>query len=135
VKKNKKNHIIFFDGVCNLCNGTVLFILRRDKAALFSFVSLQSKTAKDLLLTYGHSNTTITSILYLENEIVYHKSDAALHISKHLSGVWKYLYYLIFMPKKIRDTLYMYIANRRYQWFGKKEYCAMPVDDFQHRFL
>jgi len=135
VKNIQKNHVIFFDGVCNLCNASVLFVLQRDKTALFSFVSLQSKTAQDLLLSYDHSYTTLTSILYLEDGIVYQKSSAALHISKHLSGAWKYCYYMVYVPKKIRDTLYMCIANRRYQWFGKKEYCAMPLDDFQHRFL
>ena len=135
MKKIKKNYIILFDGVCNLCNSSVLFVLKRDKTAIFSFVSLQSESAALLLKKYDYTNHKLDSILYIEDGILYQQSTAALHISKHLSGIWKYCYYGIFIPKKIRDAIYRYIANHRYQWFGKEEQCAVPSKEYQHRFL
>jgi len=135
VKKNKKNNIILFDGVCSLCNSAVLFILKRDKKGVFSFASLQSDTAKQLLEAQDYTTHNLISLVYIVDGELYERSTAALHISKHLSGVYKYCYYLIFVPKKIRDAVYTYIANHRYQWFGKKAQCAVPDKNYQDRFL
>ena len=135
MKKNKNNHIILFDGLCNLCNSAVLFLLKRDKAALFTFASLQSKPAQELLKKHGYLNQDLDSIVYITEDKLYEKSTAALYISKQLSGPWNYCYYLIFVPKKIRDVVYTYIANHRYQWFGKKKQCLLPSKKFQSRFL
>ncbi|PCI00313.1 MAG: hypothetical protein COB81_09140 [Flavobacteriaceae bacterium] len=135
MKKSKNNHIILFDGVCNLCNSAVLFLLKRDKKAVFSFASLQSETAVQLLKKHNYTNQNLQSIVYISHGTLYAQSTAALRISQQLSGGWKYCYYLIFVPKKIRDAVYTYIANHRYQWFGKKEQCAVPSKNDQHRFL
>ncbi len=135
MKKNKNNYIILFDGVCNLCNSSVLFILKHDASAVFSFASLQSEKAKQVLKKHGITDPTIDSIIYIENGVLYKQSSAALHICKHLSGCWKYCYFLIYIPKKLRDSIYRYIAKHRYQWFGKKEQCALFTNRHHDRFI
>lgn len=135
MKNFNNNHIILFDGVCNLCNSAVLFILKHDKKAVFSFAALQSETAELLLKNYNITNKSLHSIVYIADGVLYKQSTAALHICKQLPGLWKYCYYLIFVPKKIRDAVYTYIANHRYKWFGKKEQCAVPSKNIQDRFL
>lgn len=135
MKKIKNNHIILFDGVCNLCNHAVLFILKRDKACVFHFVSLQSNTAKALLKAHEYSSHNLQSIVYIADGVLYEQSMAALQISKQLSAPWSYCYYFKYIPKKIRDAVYTYIANHRYQWFGKTALCSVPSKNYQDRFL
>jgi len=125
MNKIKEKPIIFFDGVCNLCNSSIQFILKRDTNELFLFSSLQSDAAKDILLQYNLENFDLSSIILLENGVIYQKSTAILKITKKLSGIYKYGYAFIIIPKFIRDGIYSFIAKNRYKWYGKRDACML----------
>lgn len=131
----KDKSIILFDGVCNLCNSAVNFIIKHDQKEHFLFASLQSDVAKEILLQFHSEKTDFSSIILIENNIIYDKSKAALLISKQLNGGYKLIYYLIIIPKFIRDFVYKYIANNRYKWFGKQKSCMIPSLEIKNRFL
>ncbi|WP_413299450.1 thiol-disulfide oxidoreductase DCC family protein [Bacillus sp. 1P10SD] len=126
--------IILFDGVCNLCNKSVQFIIKRDPSGTFKFASLQSKTGQNLLITHGLS-TDINSFVLIDNKRIYVKSTAALRVSSHLRGLWKMLSIFLLVPSFFRDRLYEWIANNRYKWFGKKDHCLLPLPEWKSRFL
>ncbi len=127
--------IILFDGVCNLCNSSVNFILKHDKKKRFIFTSLQSDVAKEILLQFPTKYLNLDSIILIENGKVYEKSTAALKILKHLYNGYQLLYAFIIIPKFIRDWVYIIIAQNRYKWFGKKEECMLPTSESKSRFL
>lgn len=135
MNKIKEKPIIFFDGVCNLCNSSIQFILKRDTNELFLFSSLQSDAAKDILLQYNLENFDLSSIILLENGVIYQKSTAILKITKKLSGIYKYGYAFIIIPKFIRDGIYSFIAKNRYKWYGKRDACMLPTAALKLRFL
>ena len=135
MNNTENKSIILFDGVCNLCNTLVNFIIKHDKKAYFKFASLQSDAAKEILLQYNSKKINLDSIILIENNAVYEKSTAALKISKNLTGGFKLLYALIIIPKFIRDWVYYFIAENRYKWFGKKESCMIPSPEIKSRFL
>jgi len=125
--------IIFFDGVCNLCNGAVNFIIDRDPEAKFRFAALQSESAKSILPHERINN--VDSIVLLKNKKTFIKSDAALHIAKDMKFPWSLFQVFFIVPKFLRDPLYDFIAKRRYKWFGKKDSCRMPTPELQSRFV
>ncbi|AMC09955.1 hypothetical protein Lupro_01195 [Lutibacter profundi] len=127
--------IIFFDGVCNLCNSSVNFIIKHDNKEQFLFASLQSDAAKEILLQFSTKKLTLDSIILVDNGNIYEKSSAILQISKHLNGGYKLLYCFVIVPKFIRDWVYNYIAKNRYKWFGKKENCMVPTPEIKDRFI
>ena len=127
-------NIILFDGVCNLCNHSVQFIIKRDPKEHFKFASLQSEIGQKLVKQYGIPKG-IESIIYIENDKVYIKSSAALRISRKLNGYWRYLTILSILPSSFRDFFYDVIAKNRYKWFGKKESCMLPTKETKKRFL
>lgn len=126
-------NIILFDGVCNLCNASVKFILKYEKKETFIFGSLQSDRVKEVLTQFRSERIT-DSILYIENDQLFQESTAALKIAKHLRyfGV---LYYLIYLPEWLRNPFYRFIARNRYNWFGKRETCMIPEERLKNRFL
>jgi predicted DCC family thiol-disulfide oxidoreductase YuxK len=126
--------IILFDGICNLCNKSVQFILKRDPEGIFKFASMQSKAGEKLLKQYGF-NGEIKSILLIDNDKVYRKSSAALRIAGKLHGFWKLLVVFQVIPPFLRDLIYDYIAKNRYRWFGKNESCMLPSPEWKKRFL
>jgi predicted DCC family thiol-disulfide oxidoreductase YuxK len=126
--------IILFDGICNLCNGSVRFIIKRDPVGYFKFSSLQSNVGKNLLEKYKVPND-INSFILLDNTHVYTKSSAALRVCLRLNGLWKILIVFIIIPKPIRDFIYDVIANNRYKWFGKSDHCKIPSPDEKERFF
>ncbi len=131
---NKK--IVLFDGVCNLCNSSVNFIIERDKNDVFRFASLQSDTGQKLISERGMNPTGLTSVILIEPGVAYYqRSSAALEIAKHLSGGYSYLSYLSFLPEGFRDGIYNYIAANRYKWFGKKDACMIPTANLRAKFL
>ena len=132
---HKNKSIILFDGVCNLCNASVNFIVKYDKKERFLFASLQSDVAKEILLQFPSKKTNLNSILLIENGIIYNKSTAVLLIARKLSSFFKIFYVFIVIPKFIRDAVYTFIANNRYTWFGKKESCMLPTPEIKKRFL
>lgn len=131
--KNPK--IILFDGVCNLCNGAVNFIIKRDKKDGFKFAALQSEKGRELTLKYSIDTSKVDSILLIDGEKHYEKSSAALRIAKQLSGGYPLLFGFMVVPKFIRNWVYDFIAKNRYRWFGKKEQCMVPTAELKDKFL
>jgi predicted DCC family thiol-disulfide oxidoreductase YuxK len=116
-------NIVLFDGICNLCNASVRFIIKHDKKSKIQFASLQSETAKQLLLNKAIDTQKIDSIIFITDEKIFFKSDAAIEIAKMLDGFPNYLKYFQFIPGAIRDIVYDLIAKNRYRLFGKS--CAI----------
>ncbi len=133
----KSGHtLILFDGVCNLCESTVRFIIRRDKNARFRFASLQSAAAKKLMSDCQYADYELSSVLMIEDGRLYRKSQAGLQIVKRLDGAWPLLYYFFFwVPQFIANPIYDFVGNRRYKWFGQKEECWIPTEDLRRRFV
>ncbi|MDM5188714.1 thiol-disulfide oxidoreductase DCC family protein [Bacillus sp. DX4.1] len=129
------NPIILFDGVCNLCNFWVQFVIERDPKAVFKFASLQSEIAKGLIMKYGKEYKREDSIILFEEGKLYTKSTAVLKILRKLRGPIKVLYIFIFIPKFIRDKIYDIVAQNRYRWFGKQRFCMISTQGVQNRFL
>jgi predicted DCC family thiol-disulfide oxidoreductase YuxK len=127
--------VILFDGVCNLCNGTVQFIIKRDKYHRFTFASLQGVFGQRTLTRYGLGEKNLNSFVLLEGEKIYTHSTGALRVFLHLGGQWKMLYGFIIIPRFIRDAVYNLIARNRYKWFGKRALCYLPTENVQDRFL
>jgi predicted DCC family thiol-disulfide oxidoreductase YuxK len=127
--------IILFDGVCNLCNDAVDFIIKRDRKNHFKFTSLQDNVTQRLLKEYNIKEGYLDSIILIRGNQIFYKSRAALEISKKLSGIWPLLYSFIILPSFLRDPIYDWIANNRYKWFGKKETCRLPSEDEKSKFL
>ncbi len=130
-----KYRILLFDGLCNLCNSSVNFILKRDKHAKFKFASLQSEIGKELCKQYNIDTNIVDSIILIKNDKVSIKSSAVLEILKDMPIGWRLLLIGIILPKFIRDWLYDVIAKYRYRIFGKKDECPIPPKDVQDRFL
>ena len=126
--------VILFDGVCNLCSGSVQFILKRDKEKKFLFASLQSGYGQDLLKQLDLPTDTFNSFILYEDEKVYTRSTAALKMFEQLKN-WRWIKIFWIVPKFIRDAVYNLIAKNRYKWFGKKEECWLPTPDLKARFL
>ena len=133
----KSEAIILFDGVCNLCNGAVQFVLKRDHSKKFKFASLQSKTGRDFSAQLK-SPPSPETIYLIENNRVYDRSTAALSIARALGAPWSLLYFFIIVPRPIRDSIYSWVARNRYRWFGKMDSCPLPdakFPDWKDRFL
>lgn len=132
--KNKK--IILFDGVCNLCNSSVQYVINHDKNDIFRFVALQSELGQKILKHIGISPDKIDSIvLYEPGKAYYYKSTAALEIAKYLGGIFTYGTVFKIIPTPIRNILYDYIAKNRYKWYGKQESCMIPTPELKAKFL
>ncbi|MGM5631920.1 thiol-disulfide oxidoreductase DCC family protein [Apibacter raozihei] len=128
--------IIFFDGVCNLCNSTIQFLIKQDVNKQFKFASLQSETGQKFLQERELSDKQFNSIIFYEpNQAYYTKSTAALKIAQKLGFPFNLAQVLYILPSFIRDWGYSLIANNRYRWFGKKESCMIPTPESKDRFL
>lgn len=127
--------IILFDGICNLCNGAVQFVIRHDPDAHFRFASLQSESGQQLLKEHKLQQTDFNSFVLIDENFVFTKSTAALRVAKKLRGFIRLLGGFIFVPSFVRDGVYDLIAKRRYKWFGKKDSCMIPTPDLASRFL
>lgn len=135
LKKNKK--IILFDGVCNLCNNSVQFVIKRDKKDVFRFASLQSEAGQKLLAERGIDPEKTDSIVLIEPDVAYYtKSQAAIEIASELGGGWSFLrVFEYILPVSLRDRVYDFIASNRYKWYGKKDQCMVPTPELKDRFL
>ena len=125
--------IILFDGVCNLCNTSVDYIIKKDKDGYFKFGALQK--SGELLKKYNISPEYLNSLVLIQNDQVYYKSSAALKIARKLGGAMPLLYAFIILPKFLRDPVYDLIANNRYSWFGKGNTCRLPSPEEAKRFI
>ena len=127
--------IILFDGICNLCNKSVQYVISHDAEKKFHFASLQSDAGQQLLKQYNLPADHFNSFVLIENQKAYTRSTAALRVAKQLKGILKLLYGFIIVPRFLRDAVYNWIANNRYKWFGERESCMLPTPDLQSRFL
>ncbi len=130
-----KQPVILFDGVCNLCNSSVQFVLKHDAKKQFLFASLQSSFGQQVLAKYNLSNTNFNSFILLKNGKLYQKSTAALLVTKQLQGAAGWLYLFMVVPSFIRNGIYNIIAKNRYKWFGKQDACWLPTAELKGRFL
>jgi predicted DCC family thiol-disulfide oxidoreductase YuxK len=132
---NASHPVILFDGVCNLCNGFVQFVIRHDATGAFHFGVLQSPKAQQLLSHFQLSEKHFKTIVLINGNCVYTESTAVLKIAKQLPGGWKLFYTLIIIPKFFRDWVYKLVARYRYLVFGKREVCMAPTPKLKSRFL
>lgn len=132
---NDHQHILLFDGVCNLCNRLVQFTIKRDPKGKFKFAALQSASGQALLKKFNLPLNDFDSFILIKDDKYYTKSSAGLKVLKELKSIWKIFYPLIFIPKPIRDFFYNLIAKTRYKIFGKRNTCMVPTPDIQKRFL
>ena len=127
--------IILFDGVCNLCNSTVQKVIENDDKNLFKFASLQSDFGQNFLRQNDMSTSNLKSIILIDGEEFYTKSEAALRIGKELKGIYKISSVLLWIPKFIRNGVYDLVGRNRYKWFGKSESCWIPTPELKAKFL
>ena len=134
-------HIILFDGICNLCNGAVAFIIKRDKKALFRFAAMQSEAGQTLIHQYcGNDGSVIpseenTTFYYIRGKECFRQSTAVLEILNDLGGGWRAFYPLRYIPVRARDAVYLFVSRNRYRWFGKRKTCGVPMASVRNRFI
>ena len=130
------NHVVFFDGVCNLCSESIQFIINNDRNNVFKFSSLQSEFAQKTLSNKNIKEiSTSRTIILLSNNNTYAKSGAVLRIARLLRFPLNLLYIFIIVPPFIRNAIYEYISNNRYRWFGKKQECWIPNETLKSKFI
>ena len=127
--------IVLFDGLCNLCTGSVQFILQRDPNGYFKFASMQSEAGQQLLRQHHLPLERMDTFVVITGDVCKTRSDAALEVVRHLAGGWSLLKVLAFMPKPLRDWGYTIVANNRYRWFGRQGICMVPSPELMERFL
>lgn len=125
--------IVFFDGVCNLCQGSVRYLIKHDKKGVLKFASLQGNYAKNFVIETEIQS--MQSILFFDGKMLYKKSTAVLKLSRFLGGRHQVLLLGYILPRFVRDWLYNIVAKNRYRWFGKKDQCMLPFKGFENRFL
>jgi predicted DCC family thiol-disulfide oxidoreductase YuxK len=135
-KEIKQQKIILFDGICNLCNGSVLFVLESEKSPIFQFASIQSETGQELLKWCGLPFNYNRAVVLIDNEKIHLGSTAALKIGQGLRFPWSVLSSLgLIAPRFVRDWVYKQIAQYRYRWFGKRDVCMVPTEGLKSRFI
>ena len=135
-KLPKDKKIILFDGVCNLCDSAVQFIIKHDKSDIYRFISLQSNLGQEITTYLGINSENLSSlILYLPGFAYYHKSQAVFEIAKDLGGIYSLSTIFSMLPTSFTDYMYDYIARNRYKWYGKKESCMLPTDKLNAKIL
>ncbi|WP_036154763.1 thiol-disulfide oxidoreductase DCC family protein [Maribacter forsetii] len=133
---NSNKKIILFDGVCNLCNSSVQFAIKRDENDVFRYAAIQSETGERLLAERNIDTNEIDSIILIEPNIAYYtKSTAALEIGKNLKGLRTISSILLWLPESFRNIVYDFIAANRYKWYGKKEACMIPTEELKRKFI
>lgn len=127
--------LILFDGVCNLCNHSVQFIIKRDRVGYFSFAALQSNLGQSLLKEHNISGVDFESIVLIEESKSFQRSTAALEIARKLDGSWPLFYAFIIVPRFIRDWIYDLVSKNRYRMFGRQDQCMIPTPALKSRFV
>lgn len=127
--------VLLFDGVCNLCNASVNFVIDHDPAGRVKVGAIQSDAGQALLREYRLDPAYLDSLVLLDGGRAYVKSDAALRLARYLDGPWAWLDRLRVLPKGLRDVLYDVVAKNRYRWFGVRESCRMPTPELRSRFI
>ncbi len=127
--------LLLFDGVCNLCNGFVQWVIVRDKKGIFKFAALQSETGQQELKKLGKNTETFDSVVLIAGSKVLTQSDAAIEVAAQLGGIWSLAPLLRVFPRLLRNAVYNWVARNRYRWFGKREQCMLPRPEWKDRFL
>lgn len=130
-----ENPVLLFDGVCNLCNASVQWILKLDHKAQFRFAALQSEFGQQILQKYGLKQEHFDTVVLSVGDRIFLRSDAPLEIVRRLGGFWKLFYLFKILPRPLRDALYNFVARNRYRWFGRQEACMLPRPEWKGRFL
>lgn len=130
-----KSPVILFDGVCNLCSGSVQWVLKRDQKGLIRFASLQSDTGQRLLTRFGLDPAVFDSVVLVDGGRIYTRSEAAFEILRRLGAPWSWLGIFRWIPRRLRDAVYDWIARSRYRWFGRREECWLPRPEWKGRFV
>ena len=128
-------NVVYFDGVCNLCNSAVNFLIDQDKQGRLKFASLQSEAGKAVLHRSGMPEQDYDSFILVKNGQLFQKSDAVLEVVRLLGGGWLLLYGFKIVPRAWRDWVYTKLAQNRYRWFGKRTQCRLPTPELRTRFL
>ncbi len=127
--------VVFFDGVCNLCNGFVNFLIDRDTKSKLKFGALQGRTAQEFLDAEYRELRSVDSVVFFKDGKAWTRSTAALKILQELGGVYRVLGVLIIIPRPVRDLVYDFIARNRYSWFGRRDSCRLPTPEVRSRFV
>jgi predicted DCC family thiol-disulfide oxidoreductase YuxK len=127
--------LILFDGVCNLCNGFVRFVIARDPGGTFQFGALQSAAARRVLELHDAPEALPDALVLVEEGALHWRSTAVLRIAKGLTFPWPLTYVLIAVPRPLRDAIYVLVARHRYRWFGQRDQCMVPTQELRSRFL
>jgi predicted DCC family thiol-disulfide oxidoreductase YuxK len=127
--------IILFDGMCNFCNSSINFIIKHDKKNHFRFAPLQSEAGKQLLNQLNLIDSNSDTIILIENNKLYKRSDAVLRIAKHLDRAYFLLFGFLIIPRFLRDGVHKYISLNRYKWFGKNDICIIPTPELRRKFI
>ena len=127
--------VVLFDGVCNLCNSSVNWIIDRDKKNQFQFASLQSDYGKNVVKQFNLQSDYLDTVILLESGKIFVRSEAILRILKHLGGIYTMGFAGMIFPRFIRDFVYNLIAKNRYRWFGKQDTCRIPTPELKAKFL
>jgi predicted DCC family thiol-disulfide oxidoreductase YuxK len=128
-------HLVLFDGVCNLCNSSVDFIMRNDRKNKIVFASLQSPQSVETLKEFNFYDENLSTIVYLRHERIHIESSAVIMIAKDLGLPWSLSYILIIVPPVIRNFFYKWVSRNRYKWFGKKDTCRLPTPEEKAKFI
>lgn len=129
------NPLILFDGICNFCNSTVSFVIKRDKNNVVKFAPLQSEAGQAFLQQYGWPKDDFKSFLFIENNTLYSHSTGALMVCKYLTRPWRWATVFLYIPKWLRDPFYNFVAKNRYKWFGSRNECMVPTPEVRSKFL
>jgi predicted DCC family thiol-disulfide oxidoreductase YuxK len=127
--------VLLFDGVCNLCNSSVQWVLIHDRKGIFRFAALQSDTGQALLRTWNRPTEDFDSVVLVDGDRLLLHSDVPLEIVRRIGGWWQLLYVFKVIPRSIRNVIYRWIARNRYRWFGKRESCMLPRPEWKSRFV
>ena len=127
--------VLMFDGVCTLCSASVQWVLQRDKAGVFRFAALQSETGRQLLERFGLDSAAFDTVVLVDGEQVFTRSDAALEVLRRLGRPWSWLAILHWLPRSLRNAVYNWVARNRYRWFGRQRECWLPRLEWKDRFL
>ena len=130
-----KSPVLLFDGVCNLCNASVQWVLKRDRHGIFKFAALQSETGQALLRQFGLPAENFDTVVLIDGTRIFTRSDAPIEIVRRLGGLWPLFAVFRFVPRFMRDAAYNFVARNRYRWFGRKESCMLPRPEWKERFV
>jgi len=127
--------VLLFDGVCNLCNASVQWVLLHDHKGIFRFAALQSDTGQALLRKWNRPTADFDSVVLADGDRLLLHSDVPLEIVRRIGGWWQLLYVFKIIPRPVRDVIYRWVARNRYRWFGKRESCMLPRAEWKSRFV